>query len=66
MNYQITIRYGRKSHRYFSLTVEAPNAVAALRLAADEVPAEIAPEVDIVELRKAPDFDKALPANEGV
>jgi hypothetical protein len=66
MKYQITIRYGRKSHRYFSLTLEAPDAVAALRKAADEVPAEITPEVDIVELREAPDFEKTLPPSEGV
>lgn len=60
MNYQVTIRYGRKIQRYHSITVEAINAVAALRLAADEVPAEIAYEVDIVELREAPDFDKNI------
>ena len=60
MNYQVTIRYGRKIQRYHSLTVEAADAVAALRLAADEIPAEIAGEVDIVELRKAPDFDKNI------
>jgi len=61
MNYQVTIRYGRKTHRYLFLAVEAPDAVAALRKAADEVPVEIAPEVDIVELRPAPDFEKRLP-----
>ena len=61
MNYQVTIRYGRKTHRYLSLAVEAPDAVAALRKAADEVPVEITPEVDIVELRPAPDFEKRLP-----
>lgn len=64
MDYQITIRYGRKTHRYLSLTVEAPDAVSALRKAADEVPVEIAPEVDIVELRKAPDFEKTLPPSD--
>ena len=60
MDYQVTIRYGRKIQRYHSLTVEAADAVAALRLAADEVPPEIAAEVDIVELREAPDFDKNI------
>ena len=60
MDYQVTIRYGRKIQRYHSLTVEAADAVAALRLAADEVPPEIAAEVDIVELREAPDFDQNI------
>ena len=60
MNYQVTIRYGRKIQRYHSLTVEATDAVAALRLAADEIPAEIVDEVDLVELREAPDFDKNI------
>jgi hypothetical protein len=66
MNYQVTVRYGRRTHRYLSLSVEAPDAVAALRAAADEVPAEVASEVDIVELREAPDFEKTLPPGEGV
>jgi hypothetical protein len=65
MDYQITIRYGRRTQRYLSLAVEAPDAVAALRKAADAVPGEIAPEIDIVELRKAPDFEKTLPPSEG-
>lgn len=59
MNYQITIRYGRRIQRYHSLTVEAPDAAGALRAAADGIPTEILGEVDIVELREAPDFDKA-------
>ena len=60
MNYQVTIRYGRKMQRYHSITVEGENAVAALRSAADLIPVEIADEVDIVELREAPDFDKNI------
>ena len=60
MNYQVTIRYGRKIQRYHSLTVEAADAVAALRWAADKIPAEITDEVDLVELREAPDFDKNI------
>ena len=60
MNYQVTIRYGRKIQRYHSLTVEATDAVAALRWAADKIPAEITDEVDLVELREAPDFDKNI------
>lgn len=66
MDYQVTIRYGKKTQRYLSLAVEAPNAVSALRMAADEVPEEIASEIDIVELREAPDFEKTLPPSEGV
>jgi len=60
MKYQVTVRYGRKAVRYLSLAVEAPDAVVALRKAADAVPDEVAPDVDIVELREAPDFDKTL------
>jgi hypothetical protein len=60
MNYQVTIRYGRKVQRYHTITVEATDAVAALRSAADAVPPEIVAEVDIVELREAPDFDKNI------
>ena len=60
MNYQITIRYGRKVQRYHTITVEATDAVAALRSAADAVPLEIIAEVDIVELREAPDFEKNI------
>lgn len=60
MNYQVTIRYGRKFQRYHSISVEGTNAVEALRSAADQIPSEIAHEVDIVELREAPDFDKNI------
>jgi len=65
VKYQITIRYGRKANRYMSMAVEADDAVAALRQAADQVPPEVVPEVDIVELREAPDFEKTLPPSEG-
>jgi hypothetical protein len=58
MNYQITVRYGTKSQRYLTLAVEADDATAALRLAADGIPQDIAPQVDLVELRGAPDFEK--------
>jgi len=47
-----------------NLAVEAPDAVAALRLAADGVPEEIVSEIDIVELREAPDYEKTLPPSE--
>lgn len=65
MNYQVTIRYGRKIQRYHSIAVEGANAVLALRAAADQIPPEIAAEVDIVELREAPDFDKNIHQEDG-
>ena len=61
MNYQITVRYGTKTQRYMTLTVEAPDAPAALRLAADGIPRDIVSQVDLVELRGAPDFEKERP-----
>jgi hypothetical protein len=64
MDFQITIRYGKKSQRYLTLTVQAPDAASALRSAADGIPEEIAPEVDLVELRLAPDFDKTFPESD--
>ncbi len=60
MNYQITVRYGKTSQQYLSLAVEAPDAPGALRQAADQIPQEIAEEVDLVELREAPDFEKRM------
>jgi hypothetical protein len=59
MNYQITVRYGTRTQRYLTMAVEAPDVPAALRKAADGIPRDIAPQVDLVELRGAPDFDKA-------
>jgi hypothetical protein len=64
MNYQITVRYGKKAQRYHSLTLEASDAVSALRASADQIPAEIASEVNLVELREAPDFDKTMAQEE--
>jgi hypothetical protein len=55
MHYQVTVRYGGARQRYLTLVVEAVDATAALRLAADAVPADIAPQVDLVELRVAVD-----------
>ena len=66
MDYQITIRHGRKAQRYLTLTVEATDAAAALRKAADQIPDELVEDVDIVELREAPDFEKTLPPSEGL
>jgi hypothetical protein len=65
MDYQITIRHGRKTQRYLTLAVEATDAAAALREAADRIPEELVGDVDIVELREAPDFEKTLPPSEG-
>ena len=62
MDYQVTIRYGRKNLRYITLSVSAPDVPAALRLAADGIPEDLVAQVDLLELRKAPDFDKTFPA----
>lgn len=55
MNYQITVRYGGRSQRYHTYRVEAADAAAALSEAAREMPPEIAPQADLVELRVAVD-----------
>jgi hypothetical protein len=51
MDFQITARYGRKRQRYHTFEVNAETAVKALRIAADQIPEEIAATVDLVELR---------------
>ena len=66
MNYQVTVRHGKKNQRYHTVWVEAPDAVAALRQAADLIPGEMAGEVDLVELRQAPDLEKARDFPEGL
>ena len=53
MNYQITVRFGGRHQRYHTFKVSADNAAEALRQAADNVPKEIATDVDLVELRVA-------------
>jgi len=50
MHYRITARYG---HRYHLLSVEADHAADALRQAAELLPAELLPSIDLVELRIA-------------
>jgi hypothetical protein len=60
MDYQVTIRYGKSAQRYLILAVTAPDVPSALRLAADGIPGDLIPEVDLVELRGAPDFDKTF------
>lgn len=64
MDYQVTIRYGSKSQRYLTLAVTADDVSEALRTAAEEIPEDLVPEVDLVELRVAPDFDKRFPETE--
>jgi hypothetical protein len=61
MDYQVTIRYGKRAQRYLTMVVTAPDVPAALRLAADGIPEDLVSEVDLVELRDAPDYDKTLP-----
>ena len=55
MRYQITVRYGGRHQRYHTYAVEAPDASRALEAAAEQMPPEIAPEADLVELRIAVD-----------
>lgn len=57
MRYQITVRYGGSRQRYHTFQVEAADAAAGLRRAADEMPDEIAGDADLVELRVAVDPD---------
>ena len=58
MEYQITVRYGGARQRYHTFVVSGSDATEALRQAADEMPAEIAHDVDLVELRIAVDPDR--------
>jgi hypothetical protein len=58
MQYQVTVRYRGARQRYHTLLVEAADAPAALRTAAEEIPSEIAPHVDLVELRVAVDPER--------
>ena len=58
MEYQITVRYGGARQRYHTFVVSGSDATAALRRAADEMPDEIAADVDLVELRVAVDPDR--------
>lgn len=58
MHYQVTVRFGGARQRYHTLVVESGDAASALRAAADQIPAEIAPDVDLVELRVAVDPER--------
>lgn len=55
MTFQVTVRYGGRYQRYHTFTVDAPDARAALEAAAGQIPDEIAPQADLVELRVAVD-----------
>lgn len=52
------MRYGGRYQRYHTFQVEAADARAALAAAAEAMPAEIAPQTDLVELRVAVDPDQ--------
>lgn len=58
MKFQITVRHGRTRKSYLTLEAEAPDGAQALRAVADMIPGEVASEVDLVELRLAPDPDR--------
>ena len=58
MKYQVTVRHGTQRQRYHTYVVEADDARYALRVAAEEMPTEIAGEADLVELRVAVDPDE--------
>lgn len=60
MNFQVTARHGGKYQRYHTYLVDAPDAKAALRAAAAELPDDIAPETDLIEIRIAVDPDKRM------
>jgi len=55
MNFRITVRYGGRRQRYHTYSVEAEDARSALEKAARDMPDEVAPEADLVELRVAVD-----------
>lgn len=51
MRFQITVRYGGRHQRYHTFTVDADDARQAMEAGAGEIPDEIAPQADLVELR---------------
>jgi hypothetical protein len=70
MRFQVTVRYGGRRQRYHTYVVEAGDAREALGTAAENLPVEIATDVDLVELRIAVDPDRRAyvgePASEGM
>jgi hypothetical protein len=65
MRFQVTVRHGGRYQHYHTLTVEAADAREALRLAASEIPDQVAAGADLVELRIAPDPDARSYVGEG-
>jgi len=65
MNFSVTVRYGGRHQRYHTFSVQAEDARAALQAAAREIPDEIAPQADLVELRVAVDPDARSYLGEG-
>jgi hypothetical protein len=65
MDYQITVRFGGSRQRYHTFVVDADDARAALRVAAERIPAEVAADADLVELREAVDPERRTYAEEG-
>jgi len=57
MVFQVTVRYGGRYQRYHTYQVSAADAREALEAAARAMPAEIAAEADLVEMRVAVDPD---------
>jgi hypothetical protein len=70
MRFQVTVRYGGRRQRYHTYVVEAGDAREALGTAAENLPVEIATDVDLVELRIAVDPDRRAyvgePRSEGM
>jgi len=66
-SYQVTVRYGSRRQRYHTFRVDAEDVVQALRVAAKEIPDEISPEADLVEIRPVtrPDDRRYVGEEEG-
>lgn len=62
MEFRITVRYGTQRLRYHTYVVSGADAREALRAAAAEMPDDVAPEADLVELRVAVDPGERGPA----
>lgn len=60
MRFQVTVRYGGVRQRYHTYVVDAGDAREALSVAAEEMPSEVAPQADLVELRVAIDPDERV------
>jgi len=58
MSFQATARHGGKYQRYHTYLVDAPDAKAALQTAATQLPDEVAPGTDLIEIHVAVDPDK--------